>query len=89
MGISLIWNFDDEPVPQAQFDSLVWLTRSLIKKYDIDPIQKTLFFTADKKIPYIKTYTDYPIQWHGDVAGGTACPGENLETMIPELYKKL
>lgn len=89
VGISLVWNFQWENNPtQGQLDSLVKLSTSLMKKYTINPNGTTTYFKWSSAYPYVTATSNSTFASHKD-AGITACPGENLYAMLPNLRKQI
>lgn len=87
--ISLVWNFQWENNPtQGQLESLVKLSVTLMRKYNIDPDEETKYFTASSVYPYITVTNNFTFASHKD-AGITACPGENLYAMLPNLRQQI
>lgn len=85
VGISLVWNFQWSSNPtQGQLDALVKLSTALMKKYNINPNDTTNYFKWSSVYPYVTVTTNYTLASHKD-AGITACPGENLYAMLPNL----
>jgi len=78
IGISLMWDYEHEHIPEKQLESLKNLTIYLIEKYNIDINQKKYFHEdciLEKCNDDIKSKLDYPIIAHRDSSLST-CPGE-------------
>lgn len=90
IGIALLGNFDIENPTEAQIASLKKLLVALWQKYKINPQDDVIYHTFDTKIdsPYIRNFTLDSIIGHSDV-GSTACPGENLYALLPDLKRSV
>lgn len=87
--ISLMWNFENTVPTDAQLASLINLTTSIARFYNIDPNKTTYTFqTNNTKEPYVTAKENPTIMGHKDVAV-TACPGANLYTFLPELREEV
>jgi len=94
IGVAFIWNYSSKNASEKQMESLEYLIKYLVEKYDMDLSEKIPFFNwclwtslKCQNNPLIINY-NYSIIWHKD-AGHTACPGEKLYSQIQELKKKL
>ena len=78
IGISLMWNYEHDHIPEKQLEALNNLTEYIINKYDID-INKKRYFHEDclQEICEhdIKSYQDFPIIAHRD-SSSSSCPWE-------------
>ena len=91
IGISLIWNYDKEPISQAQYDSLYKLTKYLVEKYWIDLNKQEAFHrNCNRKdcVSPLETNYHYPIIGHRDAAH-TDCPGQRLYDQLVQIRKDL
>lgn len=81
IGISLMGNFEYEQPTDRQINVLELLLADHANRFRVNPTAKS--FYLDRK--------SYNISGHRDVARkghGTACPGKNLQALLPELRKK-
>lgn len=74
VGISVMGNYQDMQVPAAVEQSLAKLVTYLTAKYNINPVGVESFRGMD--LPNIIGHRD---------VGSTACPGENLYELLPEI----
>ena len=88
VGISLMGNFNVNVPTDAALKSLTQLTTSLARKYKINPKATVSYFKGSNDAPYVKSYTNYTIAGHTD-AWVTACPGENLYALLPEIREQV
>ena len=65
-------------------ESLVFLTTSLAREFDIDPLAKTPLFHVSDEPPYLFATSHNSIVGHSHGAA-TACPGEHVIDLIPEI----
>ncbi len=82
MGVSLMGNFNIEKPTEKQIKVLELTLADHAVRFGVDPMGKGLFLGTNS----------YNISGHQDVARkghGTACPGKNLEAMLPEIRKKV
>lgn len=86
--ISLLGNFDVQQPTNETLDALVKLLAVLAKKYNIDPLARTMYHEEIKTAPYITSSENYTIAWHRD-AGSTSCPGENIYTILPTIRQEV
>lgn len=84
--ISLVGNFEEKNPTQVQINALLDLTTSLSKKYNINPTEERTYFKKSSSFPFIAAVKNQAIAWHSD-AGQTACPGENLYALLPDIRK--
>ena len=84
LGIALIGNFNVDRPTDAQIKALITLITALAKKYNIDPEAKTQRHRKTTTTPYVSTFENYTVVGHRDV-GPTACPGENLYSLLPAI----
>ena len=78
VGISLMGNFQTEKPTDAQMKVLTLLLADHAKRFRINPLGESYFLHQSSK----------NISGHRDVAKkghGTACPGNNLHSMLPQL----
>lgn len=86
--ISLMGNFNINAPTDASLKALVALTTALAKKYKINPKATTTYFKKSTIVPYVQPYTNYTIAGHQD-AGVTACPGDSLYSLLPEIREQV
>lgn len=86
IGISLIWNYDSEPISDLQYESLQNLIKYLVKKHKIDlSIREPFNRNCNKDCSWpLETIYEYPIVWHRDTAH-TTCPGQKLYEQLKKL----
>lgn len=86
IGISLIWNYDKEPISDAQYASLEKLIKYLVDKYHIDLNSMQPFNRNCTKncVNPLETVYNYPIVWHRDT-GHTDCPGQKLYDQLEKI----
>lgn len=77
VGISLIGNFEEDPVPYAMFESAIDFLAYQCGTWGIDPVGQT--YLIDRWLP--------TILGHRDVAA-TACPGIYFYSRLPEVRTK-
>lgn len=77
VGISLLWNFEIQPVTAEQRAALIRLLTALSRYYGIDPYEKVTYQRQITKAPYLQAHQGYAISTHQDTAA-TACPGKAL-----------
>ena len=91
--ISLIGNYEDNEVTQAQHEALSDLVKHLTKKYGIDlskrfPMHKPCIPSDNCENGWdVKTTYHYPLTWHLD-AGHTSCPWQYLYPKIEEIRQE-
>lgn len=89
--IAVIWDYSNTPININQYNALKWLTKYLIKKYDINLANNTYFhsecFWNNCNLP-LKTEFRYPIIGHRD-AWNTAWPWNALYKQIWKLNTEL
>lgn len=91
IGISLIWNYDEKPISEAQYKSLESLIKYLVEKYNINLDEKQPFFRACNKsdcIDPLEVNYFYPIIWHRD-AWHTTCPGQKLYEQLEKIRDEI
>ena len=87
--IALMWNFENEKPTKSQVAALVNLTTALSKFYNIDPLWYSYTFSTNtRKEPYVTATKNPSIMWHWDTKA-TACPGDNLYTLLPLIRKEV
>lgn len=88
--ISVIWNYDTEPISEAQYNSLENLIKYLVEKYEINLNEKQPFFRNCLKncSDVLEVNYHYPLLWHRD-AGHTTCPWDAFYRQLLEIRKKL
>lgn len=74
VGIGMIGNFQENPVPPAQFNTLTSLTAHQSNLHGINPLGETLLI--DRVVPTILA--------HRDIAA-TLCPGQHLYARMGEI----
>lgn len=74
IGIAVLGNYQEKQVPEAVLNSLRALIKEKTEKFQIDPVTETAF--RGEKVQNIIGHRD---------AMKTACPGENLYKLLPEL----
>jgi hypothetical protein len=74
VGISLIGNFEDEPVPAAMYDGLTTFLANQCGAFGVNPLGQT--YLADRWLP--------TIFGHRDVSA-TACPGQYAYALLPNI----
>lgn len=86
VGIALMGNFEIEEPTKEQITSLQNILVAVAHKYKINPYVDVTYHKFDAKLPspYIRDLILDSIVWHTDV-GNTACPGENLYKLLPNL----
>lgn len=77
VGISLLGNFEIQPVTAKQRAALIRLLTALSRYYNIDPYAKVTYQRQITKAPYLQAHQGYAISTHQDTAA-TACPGKAL-----------
>ncbi len=88
IGIALLGNFEINEPTDEQLDSLIKLSTSLAKLYNINPYTKIYSHIKSSSSPYVKDVTTDSIMWHKD-SGITACPWGNLYNKIPQIQKSI
>ncbi len=86
IGIALIWNFEKQKPTKKQLISLIKLILYLSSKYNIDLEKQVYWHKPISSPPYIKDIKLSNIVGHKDV-WYTACPGNNLYTILPKIKK--
>lgn len=86
--ISLMGNFEETEPSKEQIDSLIKLSTSLAIKYNIDPYKSMDYHRTITSEPYIETLSHDSIVWHTDT-WRTACPGKNLNDLIPNIKAQI
>lgn len=81
IGISLMGNFQVEEPTKSQLESLSLLIADHAQRFGIDPLASSYYLQQNSK----------NISGHRDVTAagrGTACPGENLHKLLPDVRQK-
>lgn len=74
VGISLIGNFEEEPVPQAMLTSLTNLLAALCTEHWLNPLGEGFFI--DRVLPVIFAHRD---------VSATTCPGRFAYALLPQI----
>jgi hypothetical protein len=74
--INLLWNLNHEDLTDPQLKSLITLSISLIKKYNINIYEPTIYHEKIEFSPYLKDKYENPI-WYHKLVSNTACPWAN------------
>jgi N-acetylmuramoyl-L-alanine amidase/Stage II sporulation protein len=77
LGISIIGNYQDNPVPEPALDSLITLIALKSQQFGIDPSGSSMFHGKDL----------FNILGHRDV-GHTTCPGDQLYALLPQIRQR-
>ena len=88
IGIALMGNFDRDIPTDAAREALVRLTTTLALEYDIDPYQRTNYFTAINEEPWLSVHGGDSLIGHQD-AKNTGCPGAHMYQRLPGLKQQV
>jgi hypothetical protein len=81
-------NFDKIEPTEEMINALTRLMTVLAIEFDINPGDRKTYFTPVDYEPYIVANEHSSIVGHKDTKI-TACPGENVYTLLPELRAKV